>query len=151
MPVLDPEVMFPQLKGLWKGCPCHAILPDTLGGMGCRGLGPGPWLQRGAFLGHSCLHLKALHSLPQFILVLPLRMWTLTSCFAFPLLLPVGLMRTCTLGAKLRIHPSLQPSISLLTYSLRSKHLSLLFLSYLTIYPHKASLQILSCGPSHTS
>ena len=33
-------------------------------------------------------------------------------------LLPVGLMRTCTLGAKLRIHPSLQPPISLLTHLL---------------------------------
>lgn len=49
------------------------------------------------------------------------------------------------------IHLSSHSFLYSLTYSLRSKHLSLLFLSYLTVYPHKASLQILSCGPSHTS
>lgn len=49
------------------------------------------------------------------------------------------------------IHLSSRPFLYSLTYSLRSKHLSLLFLSHLTVYPHKASLQILSCGPSHTS
>ena len=79
-------------------------------------------------------------------------MWAVNSCFAFFLaswwsdgdMYSVGHIQEC--------NPSIQPPISLLfTYSFRSKHLSTLFLSHLTVYPHKTFLKILSCGPSHTA